>query len=283
MVDSDESDIGSLDVLSYPANSIATNVADDLEIEGQNILFANACAAGNYALGYAFDMIQAGKANVMLAGGSDSLSRIAFTGFGRLYAMSTDICQPFDINRKGMMLGEGAGMLFLEEYNSAIKRGATIYAEIGGYGMSCDAHHMTNPDPAGVVKAIQKSLKSAKLKVDDVDYISAHGTGTPENDKAECEAINRVFGESAARIPVSSIKSMLGHTMGAAAALESIVCCLAVKYGEVPPTINLQERDPFCNIDCVPNKGRKHSVNVALNNSQAFGGNNAATCFIREN
>lgn len=280
MVDSDESQIGNLEALSYPANSIATNVADELNIEGQNILFANACAAGNYALGYAFDLIQTGKADVMLAGGSDSLSRIAFTGFGRLYAMSTDICQPFDINRKGMMLGEGAGMLFLEEYNSAINRGATVYAEIGGYGMSCDGHHMTNPDPTGVVKAIQKSLKSAKLKVDDVDYISAHGTGTPENDKAECEAINRVFGERTPKIPVSSIKSMLGHTMGAASALESIACCLAVKYDQVPPTINLQNNDPFCDIDCVPNKGRKHRVNVALNNSQAFGGNNAVTILL---
>jgi 3-oxoacyl-[acyl-carrier-protein] synthase II len=280
MVDSDESQIGNLEALSYPANSIATNVADELNIEGQNILFANACAAGNYALGYAFDLIQNGKADVMLAGGSDSLSRIAFTGFGRLYAMSTDICQPFDINRNGMMLGEGAGMLFLEEYNSAINRGATIYAEIGGYGMSCDAHHMTNPDPAGVVKAIQKSLKSAEIKVEDVNYISAHGTGTPENDKAECEAINRVFGERTPKIPVSSIKSMLGHTMGAASALESITCCLAVKYGQVPPTINLLNRDPFCDIDCVPNKGREHRVNVALNNSQAFGGNNAVTILL---
>ncbi len=274
-VDSDESHVKNLEALSYPANSIATNVADELKIKGQNLLFANACAAGNYAVGYAFDLIRSGNADVMLAGGSDALSRIAFTGFGRLYAMSPDVCRPFDLNRKGMMLGEGAGMLLLEDYDSAIKRNAPIYAEILGYGMSCDAKDMTNPDPQSVARAISKSLVSAGLDCSQVDYISAHGTGTPENDKAECEAINRVFGEFMRKIPVSSIKSMLGHTMGAASALESIACCLAVKYGVIPPTINLENIDPFCDIDCVPNISRKHKVKVALNNSQAFGGNNA--------
>lgn len=279
LVDSDASDIKNLEALSYPANSISTNVAAELKIQGQNMLFANACAAGNYAVGYAFDMIRSGNTNMMIAGGSDALSRIAFTGFGRLYAMSPDICQPFDLNRKGMILGEGAGILLLEEYNSAVERDALIYAEIRGYGMSCDAQHMTNPNFQSVARAILKSLESADVNPRDVQYISAHGTGTPENDKAECEALNEVFGKFTQEIPISSIKSMLGHTMGAASALESIACCLAVKHGEIPPTINFQNSDPFCDIDCIPNKSRKSKVGIALNNSQAFGGNNAAIVF----
>lgn len=274
-VDFDPTQVLGLEALGYPANSINVNVAGELKISGPNILFANACAAGNYSIGYAFDLIKSGKTNMMLSGGSDALSRIAFTGFSRLFAMSTDICQPFDLNRKGMMLGEGSGILLLEEYQTAVNRNAPIYAEIMGYGLSCDAHHMANPVAASVAKAINKAIMVSQINPESVDYISAHGTGTIENDKAESEAVNTVFGKLEKKVPISSIKSMLGHTMGAASAIEAIACCLAIKFSEIPPTINVENKDPFCDVDCVPNKSRKNRVKVALNNSQAFGGNNA--------
>lgn len=260
---------------AYPPNTISTNVAKELKFLSQNIVFSNACAAGNYAIGHSYDLIRTGAVDCMVAGGADSFSRIAFTGFSRLFAVAPEKCQPFDKNRKGMIPGEGAGMVFMESLESARKRDVPIYAEITGFGMSCDAHHMTAPDPEGVTKAINKALQSAGVSPEDVDYISAHGTGTKENDKAECGAVHKVFGKQASRIPMSSIKSMLGHTMGAAAALETIACCLAIKDQHVPPTINLEEQDPECRIDCVPNQSRECKVKVVLNNSQAFGGNNA--------
>lgn len=264
--------------LIYPANSISINVAGYFKFRGVNAVFANACAAGTYAIGRAYDLIRSGKSDIMLAGGADALSRIALTGFGRLYAMAPEKCQPFDKNRKGMLIGEGSGMIVLESLENALNRNAPIYAEIAGYGLSCDAHDMTYPSVGGVASGIKKALRSAKINNHEVDYISAHGTGTKENDKAECEALYMALGKGVERIPVSSIKSMLGHTMGAASALETIACCLAIKFNAIPPTINLLEQDPECRIDCVPNQGRQQEVRVALNNSQAFGGNNA--CLI---
>ena len=174
-----------------------------------------------------------------------------------------------------MMQGEGAGMLLLESYKSAIKRGAHIYAEILGYGLSCDAYHTTAPDPKGIAKAMQKALAESNLSYKDIDYISAHGTGTGPNDKAECQAIKEVFKERSKEVMVSSIKSMLGHTMGAASAIEAVTCCLAVQDDIAPPTINYETPDPDCDIDCVPNKARKAKIDIALNNGFAFGGNNA--------
>ncbi len=261
--------------LIYPANSISVNVARYFKLTGQNVIFANACAAGNYAIGRAFDLIKSGKVDIMIAGGADALSRIAFTGFRRIYAMAPEKCQPFDKNRQGMMLGEGAGIVILESLANAKKRKAKIYAEVLGYGLSCDAYHMTEAAIQGIQNSIEKSLRNSGIKKENVDYISAHGTGTKENDLAECQALNRVFGGFLKKTPVSSIKSMLGHTMGAAAAFETIACCLAVKNNKIPPTINLETQDPECKIDSVPNKGKEHQVNIALNSSQAFGGNNA--------
>ncbi len=260
----------------FPSNSLSSSIAVELKLCGPNSVFATACSSGNYAIGEAFDLVKSGRADFALAGGTDGFSRIVFTGFGRLFAMAPEICQPFDKNRKGMVTGEGAGVLFLETLESARKRKASIYAEIAGYGMSCDAQHMTISSVGGIAKSIMRSLEDSKLTPKDVDYISAHGTGTTENDAAECQAVKKVFGKELNRIPMSSIKSMLGHTMGAAAALEAAACCLAIKHQEIPPTINFKDKDPQCDIDCVPNKGRKHRVNVALNNSQAFGGNNAS-------
>jgi 3-oxoacyl-[acyl-carrier-protein] synthase II len=264
----------SIRALMYPANMISVTMANYFNIKGRNIMIGNACAAGNFAIGYSFDLIRQGNADYMLAGGVDVLSRIAFSGFVRLFAMSKDKCQPFDKNRKGMMLGEGAGVLILESLENALERGAKIYAEVLGYGVSCDANHMTHPLVSGVEKAVWKSLRNSSVDITDVDYINAHGTGTTENDKAECQAFHNVFGERLPHIPVSSIKSMLGHSMGAASALEAVVCCLSIDRSEIPPTINYEEKDPECEIDCVPNISRKHPVKLALNNSQAFGGNN---------
>ena len=211
----------------------------------------------------------------MVAGGSDPFSRITFTGFNRLYAMAPEKCQPFDKNRRGMMVGEGAGIVLLELLENALKRKANIYAEVMGYALSCDARHMTAPSVEGIIQVMKRAIKHASVKLDDVDYISTHGTGTPANDKAECQAVKEVFKGRYKEIPMNAIKSMLGHTMGAASAIEAIACCLAIKESMIPPTINYETPDPECNIDCVPNKSRKDYIRIALNNSLAFGGNDA--------
>ncbi|MEW5894353.1 MAG: beta-ketoacyl-[acyl-carrier-protein] synthase family protein [Candidatus Omnitrophota bacterium] len=262
--------------LTYPANAINFNIASEFSLRGHNHSFANACAAANFSIGRASDLIRSNEMDLMFAGGCDPLSRIAYTGFHRLISIAPDKCRPFDKNRAGMIPGEGCGILILEELNHALKRGANIYAEISGYGAASDAHHMTQPHPRGGIMAVQRALKDAGIKPDEVNYISAHGTGTMENDKAECQVFYHVFGERAKQIPVSSIKSMLGHTLGAASALEAIACCMAVRDGKIPPTINYETPDPECDIDCVPNISRSHPVRIALNNSLAFGGNNFA-------
>lgn len=311
-VDKGDEQISPQLVPQYPGNALASNVAFELNLRGFNAVIPTACAAGNYSIGYAHDLIKQGKAQAMLAGGADAFSRIAYTGFGRLFAMSKNKCRPFDKDRDGMMVGEGAGIVFLETLESAKKRGAHIYAEVLGYGLSCDAHHMTQPSAEGIARCITKALKESDVQPEEVDYISAHGTGTPQNDRTECQAIKQVFcstnsresthsttlrvdPELAERVegseakltrkhavrenscipPVSSIKSMLGHTMGAASAIEAIACCLALRDQVMPPTINYETPDAECDLDCVPNKARKKSLTIALNNSCAFGGNNA--------
>jgi 3-oxoacyl-[acyl-carrier-protein] synthase II len=262
----------------YPSHVLAAHVAAEMGLAGVNIVLPASCAAGNYALAHALDLLRLGRAEVMLAGGADSFSRITFTGFARLGAIAPEVCQPFDRNRRGMIPGEGAAVLVLEGLDRARARGARVYAEIVGYGLSCDAHHMTSmpPDAGGAVRAMQRALADANLEPAQVSYISAHGTGTPTNDRLETLAIKRVFGESAYRIPVSSVKSMIGHTMGAAAAIEASVCALAVHHGRIPPTIHLEDPDPECDLDYVPNRQRAHPVKVALNNAYGFGGNNSS-------
>ena len=273
--DGSERDIDDKIISLYPASIIPTRLANVLKLKTNSFLFSNACAAGNYSIGYAFDLIKFKRTDFMLAGGVDAFSRINLTGFSRLFAMAPEICRPFDKNRKGMLIGEGVGILILETLKSALKRKAHIYAEVLGYGLSCDAYHMTASDVEGVAKCMKKAFKETGIKPEDIDYLSAHGTGTQQNDKTESQAIKQVFNNQAKKIPVSSIKSMLGHTMGAASAIEAISCCLAIEKGEVPPTINYETPDPECDIDCVPNKARKQEVKIALNNSYAFGGNNA--------
>ena len=270
-----EEDVWSITISKYPSNAISDNVSRFLGLRGISSVIPTACSAGNYSIGFGYDLIRRGIINMAVVGGADPFSRIGFTGFGRLYAMSPDLCRPFDKNRKGMMIGEGSGILILEELESARKRGTSIYAEILGYGLSCDAYHMTAPRVDGVIKVIEKAIKNSNLKKENVDYICAHGTGTPVNDKTECQAIKAVFDNEGYKIAISSIKSMIGHTMGAASAIEAIACCLAIKNDTIPPTINYETPDIECDVDCVPNKARKKKVNVVLNNSFAFGGNNA--------
>lgn len=271
--------IDRLKVLQASVNNISANVGIEFGARGENYLIPTACAAGNYAIGCGFDLIKSGELNFALVGGADAFSTIAFTGFQRIYAMSPDVVRPFDKNRRGMMQGEGAGMLLIESYHSAVKRNAKIYAEVLGYGLYCDAYHATAPDPKGIARVMEKALQEAGLTYKDVDYISAHGTGTGPNDKAECLAIKNVFKERYKEVLVSSIKSMLGHPMGAASAIEAAACCLATKFDIVPPTMNYETADPECDIDCVPNKARKTPVRIALNNGFAFGGNNACVVF----
>jgi len=274
-VDKGEKGIGHKSVILFPTNNIVDNLANELQLKANGFMFANACSAGNYSIGFSFDLIRSNKTDIMLAGGVDAFSRVNLVGFSRLYAMAPEVCRPFDLNREGMLVGEGAGMLLLETLESALRRKAEIYAEILGYGLSCDAYHMTAPKEEGIMECMRRAMKEADIKIENVDYISAHGTGTVQNDKTECSAIKQVFNGRYKKIPVSSIKSMLGHTMGAASAIEAIACCLTIREGVIAPTINYVTPDPECDIDCVPNQSRKADVKILLNNSYAFGGNNA--------
>jgi 3-oxoacyl-[acyl-carrier-protein] synthase II len=269
-------DFGNELICQVPTHSTPAVVAKEFAMRGPIMMFSTACAAGNYAIGYGFDSIKLSRADIILAGGSDPFSKVAFTGFNQFSAVAPEKCQPFDKNRKGMMVAEGAGIMILESLEHALGRNARIYAEILGYGLSCDASHMTMPSVEGVSHCMMKAIHNAGIAKEDVNYISAHGTGTPANDRTECSAIKEVFGSLYQKIPVSSIKSMLGHTMGAASALEAITCALVVENNMIPPTINYETPDPECDIDCVPNQARRNKVTIALNNSYAFGGNNAS-------
>jgi 3-oxoacyl-[acyl-carrier-protein] synthase II len=265
----------------YPCHVIPCHVAAELGWGGETVTIPTACAAGNYAIARGYDLLRLGKANVVLAGGADAFSRITYTGFARLGAIAPDVCRPFDRKRKGMVPGEGAAMLVLELKHDAQRRGAFMYCEIAGYGFSCDAHHMTaaHPQGEGAACAMKTALQRSGIAPEKVDYISAHGTGTITNDRLETIAIKRAFGERAYETPVSSIKSMLGHTMGAAAAIEATVCALAITRGQIPPTMNWKERDPECDLDYVPNVARNREVRVAMSNAYAFGGNNSSLLF----
>ena len=267
----------------YPCHVIPTHVAIEFDARGPSLVIPTACAAGNYAIGYGFDLIRIGRADLMLAGGADAFSRIPYMGFARLGAIAPERCQPFDKNRKGMVPGEGAAVLVLESLDAAKARGAKIYAEILGYGVSCDSHHMTaaHPQADGAIRAMSAAMKESGVGTDDIDYISAHGTGTPTNDRIESLAVRKLFGDRAPQVPMSSIKSMLGHTMGAASAIEAAACAMALDTGWIPPTINHEEPDPDCGLDIVPNQARKTHPKVVLNNAYAFGGNNACLCLGR--
>lgn len=262
-----------------PSSRISLAVAKEIGITGESLTIPTACAAGNYAIGHAFDLIRTGEAGAMLCGGADCMSRKSFSGFYRMGAVAPERCQPFDKDRKGILTGEGAGILLLESRTGAIARGARIYAEVMGYGLSCDANHPVAPDKSSIARCIRTAHANAGTSPGEVDYISAHGTGTKANDVTESGAITEVFGTLPP--PVSSIKSMLGHTMGAASALSSAACALALHEGFIPPTINHESTDPACSIDPVANRARPASLRLVQNNAFAFFGNNAILILSR--
>jgi 3-oxoacyl-[acyl-carrier-protein] synthase II len=258
--------------------------------KGPNLAVATACATGNHAIGEAMRLIREDYADAMIAGGTDAgVTPLALGGFCAMKALSTrndapeKASRPFDKERDGFVMGDGAGILVLEERERAIARGARIYAELAGYGLSGDAYHISAPSEngEGAARAMRGALKDAGLPPSEVDYINAHGTSTPVGDRIETQAVKEVFGEHARRLAFSSTKSMTGHLLGAAGGLESAITTLAVHHGHVPPTINYEFPDPECDLDCVPNTARRMEVRAALNNSFGFGGTNASLLMAR--
>ena len=266
-------------------NLAAGNVSIVFGLKGPNLALATACATGSHAIGESVRLIREGYCDAMVAGGTEAVvTPLAVGGFCAMKALSTrnddpeTASRPFDAGRDGFVMGEGAGVVVLEERDQALSRGARIYAEIVGYGLSGDAHHVSAPsvDGDGAVRAMRMALQNAQLEPQDVDFINAHGTSTPAGDRIEVLAIKRVFGEHAYKLACSSTKSMTGHALGAAGGLETAFSVLAIVHDLVPPTINQTTPDPECDLDCVPNVSRKQPVRVVLNNSFGFGGTNAA-------
>jgi 3-oxoacyl-[acyl-carrier-protein] synthase II len=257
-----------------PAGRLSVCVARELGLtDVEAVTLPTACAAGNYAIGYGADAVRSGEAEFSLVGGADAVCRKTFAGFYRLGTIAPERCQPFDRNRKGILTGEGSGILLLESLGSAVARGSRIYAEVLGYGLNCDADHPVAPNRDSVAQCMRLAHRDAGVKPSEIDFISAHGTGTKANDVTETGAIRQVFGDRPPR--TTSTKSMIGHTMGAASALAAIACCLAITHQFIPPTINHEETDPECDLDCVPNTACPAELRVVQNNALAFGGNNA--------
>ncbi|MGI5836367.1 MAG: beta-ketoacyl-ACP synthase II [Chloroflexota bacterium] len=265
-------------------NMAAAQISRIFGARGYNSTTVTACAAGTQAIGEGLEVIRRGDADVMLVGGSDaSICALGLAGFCACRALSTrnddpkHASRPFDAKRDGFVPGEGAAVLVIESLEQALARGCHIYAELAGFGVTSDAYHMVAPDPegGGAARAIQAALKNAGVKPEEVDYINAHGTSTPLNDATETKAIKQVFGENAYKIPISSTKSMVGHLLGAAGAIESVATILSIRDGYIHPTINLEEPDPECDLDYVPNAGRNAEIQIALKNSFGFGGQNA--------
>jgi 3-oxoacyl-[acyl-carrier-protein] synthase II len=258
-----------------------------LGAKGVNSCTVTACATGTNSIGDAFKVIQRGDADVMISGGAEApITKMSVAGFCANTALSTNTdpekaSRPFDANRDGFVMGEGAGVVVLEELEHALRRGAPIYAEVVGYGSTGDAHHITAPAPAGEggARAMKMALEDGGVRPEDMDYINAHGTSTPYNDKFETMAVKEVFGDHAYKLAMSSTKSMTGHLLGAAGGVEAIFTVLAMQDGILPPTINLDTPDPDCDLDYVANKARKQDVNVAMSNSLGFGGHNATLVF----
>jgi 3-oxoacyl-[acyl-carrier-protein] synthase II len=279
-------------IVSAIVNLAAGNVSIRHGAKGPNSATATACSAGAHAIGDSFRIIERGDADVMICGGAEgAITPMSVAGFASMRALSTrnddpkHASRPFDAERDGFVIGEGAGILILEEYESAKSRGAKIYAEIVGYGMSGDAFHVTMPDESGsgAIRVMQKAIKDAGIEPTDVGYINAHGTSTPYNDKFETLAIKKVFGEHAYKLAVSSTKSMTGHALGAAGGIEAVISALAIKNEILPPTINYEFPDPDCDLDYVTNEARKATVDCVLSNSFGFGGTNACLIFKRYN
>ena len=266
------------------SNMAAAHLSIEFGLQGSSLTIVTACASATNAIGEALRIIQHGEADVVFCGGTEApITNLAFAGFCAAKTMSTEkenpeqACRPFDKRRSGFVMGEGAGVLVLESLEHAEARGAHIYAELAGYGSTSDAYHITTPAPggAGAARAMRLALNDSGVSVEDVDYINAHGTSTGPNDTTETNAIKTVFGSNASKLAISSTKSMTGHLMGAAGAIEAVICALSINRGGIPPTTNYGEPDPDCDLDYVPNIARKQEVNVAMSNSLGFGGHNA--------
>jgi len=263
-------------------------VAIELGARGPNFGVVSACATATHAIGESMRMIRTGEADVMVCGGSEAaITPLAYAGFCSMKAMSTNnetphkASRPFDAGRDGFIMGEGAGILVIESLEHALARGATIYCELAGYAASCDAYHITSPDPEGkgLSLAMTRALSDARVAPSEVDYINAHGTSTPYNDKFETLAIKKVFGEHARKVLISSTKSMTGHLLGAAGGIESIISIKTIQTGEVPPTINYETPDPECDLDYTPNIKRQADIKTVMSDNLGFGGQNAALIF----
>ena len=270
-------------LLATPMATSADVLAAVFGLAGPRLVLSTACSSSANALGIALDWIRLGRADVVVAGGTESMCRTIFAGFNALHALSPEPCRPFDRRRSGLSLGEGAAIVVIESRDHADQRAARVHATLLGYGMSADAHHLTVPHPegTGAALAMRRALARAGVAPADIDYINAHGTGTPLNDGIEAAAIQHVFGDAARRLAVSSTKAALGHTLGAAGALEGLTTILALRDGFLPPTVNLEEPDPACPLDFVPRHSRPAALRYALSNSYGFGGNNTSVVFGR--
>jgi 3-oxoacyl-[acyl-carrier-protein] synthase II len=253
-------------------------IASRFGFEGLRLCVAAACSSSTIAIGQAADAIRCGRIDVALAGGTDALARLTFSGFNALKLMDVEPCRPFDRARAGMSLGEGAAILVLEEMSRAKRRGARIYGELAGYAFGCEAFHPTAPEPEGrpVTAVVMNALRDAKLNAADVEHVNAHGTATPQNDRAEARAFRTLLGDRTSRVPVTSVKSTIGHCLGAAGGLEAAILALSVARGLIPPTINHAETDPECAVDVVANHAREQAVRCGVSTSLGFGGNDSA-------
>ena len=268
-------------VLNHPPDQTTDRIAERWGLLGPRSTITTACSSSATSLGYASDLIRHGFCDVVVTGGADTLARLTHGGFNALRSVDPEPCRPFDLRRKGLSIGEAAGLLVFEDEGHARRRGARIRARFLGYGVTSDAHHMTQPEPTGEAGARTMSacLLASSLNPGDVDYVNAHGTATPQNDSAETAAIKRALGTRAWEIPVSSIKSMLGHCLCSAGAIEAVATVRTIETGLVPPTIHWEEKDPECDLDIVPNAAREARVRIALSNSFAFGGNSTVVAF----
>jgi len=268
-------------LIPYSLATTTDLIAIEAGLKGPRSTTATVCSSSSVSIGVAYEMIQMGLADVMVSGGSDSLCEVSFSGFNSLKLIDPESCKPFDKRRKGLVIGEGAGILILERLEYALKREAPIQAELLGYGICADAYHLTSPEPngEGVERVIRTALVHAGVSPEEVDTINAHGTATPFNDIAETRGIKKVFGERAKDIPVSGIKSMIGHCLGSTGGIEAVATVLTLKNGRIPPTIHYEAPDPECDLDYVPNQSIRKEVKIAISNSFAFGGNNCCLVF----
>lgn len=263
-------------------NAATSQISMEYGLTGPSFTTSTACSSSNHAIGLAFWLVRNGVADACVTGGSEApLTYGTLKAWEAMRVIDPDTCRPFSRDRKGLVLGEGAGILVIEELEMARARGASIYAEIVGFGMTADAHHITQPSPEGAAQAIKLALADAGLQPEEIGYVNAHGTATPTNDSMETQAIRLALGKQAERVAVSSTKSMHGHALGGSGALEAVAVALALKHGVLPPTANYREFDPECDLDVVPNQAREARVEYAISNSFAFGGLNAVLAFRR--